>query len=356
MTRFRFRPLLAAFAVLAGIVSATALAAPASAEDPAPVSWSVVPADASGPDGRVSVDHGIDAGASVEDHFAVRNLGKGEVTFRLSAADGFYNKKGRFDMLPSDQASVAAGTWISLPPTVTVAPGGTVVVPYTIAVPKDAEPGDHAAGIAASVMSVKQGDGAGVGVESRVGFRVMVRVAGDVVPAFAVKNVHADYASSWNPLRPGSVSVSFDVANTGNVRLAVAGAVGIAGRSVPLQPKGARAQEILPGEKHAFSVVVDDAWPLFLLAGDITVSPSARTVGGEALAVPPSKTSLAVWAVPWAQLLVLVGVALIVMALLWRRGRSKRRLEDMLESAREEARLQLRNEGAASALGPGPTT
>lgn len=344
MIRTRLRSALTVFAVLVGIGASMAVAAPAFAADPPPVSWSVVPADASGPDGRVSVEHGLDAGASVEDHFAVRNLGKDEVTFRLSAADGFYNKKGRFDMLPSDQASVAAGTWITVPASVTVPPGGTAVVPYTIAVPKDAEPGDHAAGIAASVMSVKQGDGTGVGVESRVGFRVIVRVAGQLAPTLAVHNVHADYATSWNPFTPGSVSVSFDVANTGNVRLGIAGAVGLVGRSVVFPADGARAQEILPGEKHTFTVAVDEAWPLFMLPGDITVTPTARTVGGDTLTVPTSTTALSVWAMPWPQLLVLIGIALIVMALVWRRGHSKRHLEELLENARAETRTEMQAE------------
>ncbi|MGX5697804.1 WxL protein peptidoglycan domain-containing protein [Agromyces soli] len=333
------RRALAALALLVlGASGALASAGPAAAEGAAPVSWSVTPADASGPDGRVIVEHAVDAGASVDDFFAVRNLGAEEVTFRLSAADGFTNDNGRFDMLASDQQSVDAGAWISLPESVTVAPGGTAVVPFTIVVPANAEPGDHAAGIAASILSVEQGDGASVGVESRVGFKVMTRVTGELEPAFSVQQVSADYRTSWNPLRAGDIAVSFEVVNEGNTRLAVAGTVAVAGRELAFPAEGERAQELLPGERRAFALEIDQVWPLVAFPGEIVVAPTVTTVGGETSEVAPVSTSILVWAMPWPQLLVLVGLVLVVLALVWRRGRSKRRLDAMLAEAREEGR------------------
>jgi hypothetical protein len=344
----RLRAALGALATVAGVAAVLTAAAPAAAEEAAPVSWSVSPADASGPDGRLTVEHEIDPGASVGDHFAVRNLGAEEVTFRLSAADGFYNRNGRFDMLASDQESVDAGTWIDLPENVTVPPSGTVVVPFTIAVPENAEPGDHAAGIAASVLSVQQGDGAGVGVESRVGFRVMTRVTGELEPAYSVTNVRTDYRTSWNPLRPGSLDVSFEVVNEGNTRLDVGGVLEIAGRSIPF-PEGDRGQQILPGETHSFALELRRVWPLFAFPGEIVVSPTVTTATGETTEVAPASTPVLAWAMPWPQLLVLLGLILIVAAVIWRRDRSKRRLEQLLDQAREEGR---RDVGESPALNP----
>ncbi|MEK8107066.1 hypothetical protein NKG94_21505 [Micromonospora sp. M12] len=66
---------------------------------------------------------------------------------------------------------------------VTVGPNETRVVPFTITVPKGATPGDHPAGIAATVTST----GGTVSVESRVGFRVMVRVNGSARAALPVR-------------------------------------------------------------------------------------------------------------------------------------------------------------------------
>lgn len=333
MTRFRL--------LLAGLLAVLPLLgapASASAAEDAPISWSVTPADGAGPDGRVFVEHEIDAGATVDDRFAVRNLGAEEVTFRLSAADGFYNANGRFDMLPSDQESVAAGTWIDLPETVTVAPGGTAVVPFSITVPDDAEPGDHAAGIAASVVSSAAGGGTGVGVESRVGFKVMTRVTGELRPEFAVRQVESDYSLSWNPLRPGRVTTTFTVANTGNARLVVEGALALAGRTAAFPAEGERRGELLPGEERAFVVVLDEAWPLLLLSGDLTVTPLVSSE--ESAEATPSATAVTVWAVPWPQLLILAGVALLIVALWGGRIRSKRRLRALLAEAEERGRRE----------------
>ncbi len=159
-----------------------------------------------------------------------------EVTFRITAADGYFTTTGRFNMLNSDQDSVAAGTWITVADSVTVGPGATVIVPFTTSVPDNAQPGDYAAGIAASIMSVSAGsDGSpNVGVESRVGFRVMTRVTGELAPQVSVEGATSDYRLSWNPFRPGSATLTFDVVDSGNTRLIVDGSVSVAGRTVPL--------------------------------------------------------------------------------------------------------------------------
>ena len=93
----------------------------------------------------------------------------------------------------------------------TVPAGAMVVVPFSITVPELAEPGDHAAGITASVLSVQSSeDGTSVGVESRVGFRVTTRVTGELAPKAAIEALTGDYALSWNPFRPGEMAVTFE--------------------------------------------------------------------------------------------------------------------------------------------------
>jgi hypothetical protein len=164
-----------------------------------------------------------------------------------------------------------------------------------------------------------------------------------------VQHVGTDYRTSWNPLRPGELTVSFDVVNEGNTRLEVGGVVDVAGRELAF-PADDRPQELLPGESHSFTVAVDQVWPILAFPGAIEVSPGVTTADGETTAVAPSSTAIFVWAVPWPQLLVLVGLALIIVALVWRRGRSKRRLDTLLAQAREEGRRDSAGEG------PHPTT
>lgn len=328
----------ALLAVLGGLaLPSAAIAAEAQGDA---VSWSVSPADATGEDGRVAIEHELDPGESVEERVVVRNLGAGDVVFALSAADGFYTEAGRFDMLASDQESTDAGTWIAIPNAVEIPAGGSAVVPFTITVPENAEPGDHAAGVAASVISVKtDASGAtGVGVESRVGVKVITRVAGEIAPAFTVGDVQSDFRVDPNPFEAGELTVTFDVENTGNARMDAAGTLDIAGQQVAFPAEGQRPQVLLPGETRSFTLTLTGVWPLFLLSGDLAVAPVAASLDGEALAVAPSTMPVTVWAMPWPQLLVVGGVVLLVCALLWNRIRSRRRVETLISQAVERGR------------------
>ncbi len=341
ITRPRTRIALSTAALLAVLGSLT-LPSSALAEDTQAdaVSWSVSPADATGEDGRVAIEHELDPGASVEEHVIVRNLGASDVVFSLSAADGFYTEAGRFDMLASDQESTGAGTWIGIPDDVEIPAGGSAVIPFTITVPENAEPGDHAAGVAASVISVKTDDSGatGVGVESRVGVKVITRVAGAITPAFAVGDVQTDFRVDANPFEAGELTVTFDVENTGNARMDAVGTLQIAGQQVAFPAEGQRPQVLLPGETRSFTLTLTGVWPLVFLSGDLTVAPTAASLDGEALAVEASTTPVTVWAMPWPQLLVAAGIALLACALLWNRIRSRRRVEDLISQAVERGR------------------
>lgn len=334
-----------ALSLLALIAALAAVFAPQvavhAAENPAEpaIRWAVSPADADGADGRTSIQHTLDPGETVEDHFVVRNVSAVDATFRLAAADGYYTRTGRFDMLPSDRESVDAGTWISVPDDVSVPAGGAVVVPFTLTVPDGAEPGDHAAGITASVLTVQTAEGAtSIGVESRVGFRVTTRVTGELTPAAAITGVSTDYDLSWNPVRAGSLTATVHVQNTGNTRILAAGTVEVAGRSVAFPAEGVPAQELLPGDARDIPVVIDDVWPTVALFVHAQLTPSALAMDGSTPEVAPTSLDVVAWAIPWPQLAVLAGLALVVGAILWGRRRSRRRLATMLEGAREEGR------------------
>ena len=333
----------AAFLLLGAIGPAPAAAAaegPGDTDAPE-VRWSVTPADEAGPDGRTAVEHTLDPGESVEDRIAVRNLSAEDVTFRLTAADGFFTRNGRFDILASGEESVAAGTWITIAGTVAVPAGDTVVVPFTVRPPGQAEPGDHAAGITASVLSVQSSEGgAAVGVESRFGVRVLTRVAGEITPSASVASLTGRYATSWNPFQPGELTVTFDVVNDGNTRLLAAGVVDAAGRSASFPAAGENRQELLPGDTRALTVVVDDVWPSFLLPVTVTLGAEVLTIDGSAPEFVPVTAQVGVWAVPVPQLVLLLGIALVAGSLVWGRVRSRRRLRAMIEEARDAGRRE----------------
>ncbi len=335
-------------ALPAGAASSSVL--PLDTEDV--VTWGVKPADADGPDGRSRVELVLDPGESVSEHLAVSNFSDVAVTFSIQAADGYINPKGRFNMLPSDRESTGAGTWIQVSDSVEVPPGETVVVPFTVAVPDNATPGDHEAGLAATVKSTGEGEGGtSVGVESRVGFRVSTRVTGEVRPALAVQEVKASYAPSWNPFAAGGLTVSYDVANEGNVRLGAEGEVstsalfGLAGADRTAEPVG----EVFPDGAQRSSVRIADVWPLGPVTTTITVTPTPVAEDEVDAALEPVTVTVTTWAVPWPQLLLIAIVVVLVVGVRDDRRRRRRRLDDLLAKARDEGRQQAaRGEAAPS--------
>lgn len=307
------------------------------------ITWGVKPADADGPDGRTRVELVLDPGASASENLAVSNFSDVAVTFSIQAADGYINPKGRFNMLPSDRESTGAGTWIEVQDSVEVAPDATVVVPFTVTVPDNATPGDHVAGIAATVKSTDEGEGGtSVGVESRVGFRVSTRVTGEVQPLLAVENVKASYAPSWNPFAAGDLTVSYDVVNDGNVRLGAEGDVTTSGffGAVSADRAAAAIPEVLPGGSQRTRVETSNVWPLGPVRSTITVTPT--TVDDDEIDAPlePVEVTVTTWAVPWPQLLLVAIVVVLIVGVRDDRRRRRQRLEAMLARARDEGRQQ----------------
>lgn len=320
---------------------ATGGAAPGTADQ---VTFGIAPAGPDGADGRVSFRLELEPGASHTDHVEVTNYSEEAISLALLASDGTVTDGGTFDVLPSDVAPEAAGSWIEITEGLELEPMGSAVVPFTIAVPDDALPGDQPAGIVASLRSVGTDEqGAAVSLDSRAGARVHLRVAGDLAPALAVEDLRAEYRPSWNPFAPGTVDLTWTVVNEGNVRLGgaqsagVSGLLGLGGGEVVID--GPR--EVLPGQTARQTASVE-AWPTFRLGGEVSVAPvvvGSDEVPGELLSAAAEEVAL--WAVPWAQLAALALLAGLVALILLRRRRGRARLEAAVAAAREDAAREL---------------
>ncbi|MCU1515453.1 MAG: hypothetical protein JWQ75_174 [Pseudarthrobacter sp.] len=332
--------MLFAAAMAAGIVSAPAASAASDSAGGSPITWAVGPSGEAGPDGRSWVELAIDPGATAVDHFAVRNLGDRDVVFALTAADGYLTPTGRFNMLASDKESVGAGTWISLEKTVSVAAGATTVVPFTVTVPENATPGDHAAGIAASISSEGTAGGARLGVESRIGFRVMTRVSGEARPGLAVQAA-GSHETSWNPFQPGSAELTVVLENTGNVRLSVDASAVLNGASAPgAGTDEARPIELLPGDRRTLRLETKNVWPLGIVTVPLTVAPGVVAPDGSIKELAPVVQDVVVWAIPWPQLVVLLALFLLVFGFLSGRRRRRNQLILLVAEARETGRRE----------------
>ncbi|MBM7493465.1 hypothetical protein JOD64_004687 [Micromonospora luteifusca] len=332
-------PLRRALTVLA-VVTFTVAAAPAAAAaepDPKALTWTVQPATASGPDQRRWVNASLDPGEVVTEHLAVRNFSRTAVAFSLKAADGYLTDKGRFNMLSSDRPSVDGGTWIDVQERVTVGPDETKVVPFTITVPRSATPGDHPAGIAATVTST----GGTVSVESRVGFRVMVRVNGSVRAALPIQGLTTRYTPSWNPFAAGTVRVRYTVVNDGNVwvsgtsRVAVSDLVGVTSHDAT-----SAVEELLPGGSRQVETRAHGVWALGRLRTTVTTSPALLGDGQAGADLRPVTATVTIWVVPWAQLGLLCLLVVLLIGLRAAARHRRRRLAGLLDRARQEGRQE----------------
>ncbi|WP_203882072.1 WxL protein peptidoglycan domain-containing protein [Planotetraspora kaengkrachanensis] len=304
--------------------------------DPAPtLTWSVQPADEQGPDGRRWVELTLDPGQTVTEYLAVRNFSDAAADFALKAADGYLTDKGRFNMLQSGQTSKDGGTWIKVQNKVTVGADETKVVPFTITVPRDAAPGDHPAGIAATVTSA----GDTVSVESRVGFRVMTRTTGTITAAVAVSDLTAVYEQSWNPFSSGAIRVKYTATNKGNVTVSGVGEVTVSDLSGQRDAK-TDVEEIFPGDSRTVETRIAGVWALGPLSTSVTVSPSVHGGVPVGVVVEDATTDMTIWTVPWPQLAL---AALLVILFFSYRGitwRRRRHLADLLARARDEGRAE----------------
>ena len=329
----RLLAVLAVVLVTVPISPANAMADPTTPK----VTWAVQPADRNGPDGRRWIEHTLDPGQVVTEHLSVRNFSDSAVVFSLKAADGYLTDKGRFNMLPSNEKSVDGGTWIEVQERVTVGAKQTKVVPFTITVPQEATPGDHPAGIAATVTST----GGTVAVESRVGFRVMMRASGTITASLAIDELSAKYTPSWNPFSGGTVQISYTATNNGNVAVTGAGQAtvselfGLTGQEIPAQ-----VEEIMPGGDRAVDARVDGVWGLFRLRTTVEVTPAVLGGDPTGAEIRPASVTVTTWTAPWAQLALVVILGALVLAFRIITRRRRQRLAQLLADAREEGRTE----------------
>ena len=331
---------LAVGALLVGVVAAPTSAASSAPEDAdaSGTTWALEPADGRTADGRVSLRHTIEEGGSVSDSVVLTNFSPHDATFAIYASDGVVDDTGNFDLLQPDVEPVDGGSWVRIGDVegATERPGGgievaapassSVVIPLSIDVPAGATPGDHPAGVVAELV---QGGDSDVRMTSRVGVRLHLRVPGEIVAQVTAEDVTATYSPSWNPLAPGTVTIDYSLANTGNIRVGadVTVSVGPVGGEV-----ASALREVLPGQAAAATTEVR-VWPLFRATGEIVATPTV--VGEDEVpgALLPTAVPFTVWTVPWPQLLVLALLVGAVVLVVRARRRSAARIQARIDAA-----------------------
>ena len=339
--------LLAAVAVAAGLVASPVGGATAAEGD---VTWTVRTASNDLGADRTSYEYAVNPGTAVEDAHVVANGGTAPLDLAVYAADGYTTEAGQFDLVLGGEESVGVGAWVTgATDHITVEPGTSVEVPFTVSVPADATPGDYAGGIVTSLA--QPGDTEGITVDRRLGVRIALRVGGELAPALAVEDVRLGYGGGLNSFAGGDATVSYTIHNTGNAVLSAQQAATVEG---PFGWFDAAAGEVdappqlLPGESWEVTVPVDDVAAAVRLAATVSVTPVLTDPSGSTTALEPVVATAGAWAVPWA--LVGLVVLLVAAALVARRVRAQRRAQ---RAAREEARVREAVEEALSKVDAG---
>jgi hypothetical protein len=323
-----------ALLVLAGVIAAPAPTARAADGD---VTWSVRTAANEFGSDRTSYHYTINPGSKVDDAIVVTNGGADALDLAVYAADGFTTSSGQLDLLAADRTSKAVGAWtVASGDHVVVQPGASAEVPFTVAIPENASPGDYAGGIVTS--RVTPDASRQVNVDQRLGIRISLRVTGDLAPALAVEDEHVDFSGGLNPFGGGEATLSYTLHNTGNAVISARQTSRLSGPFgwfAASAPKNAPPPQLLPGETWTVRVPFSGVPAAFVAIGTATVTPIVTDASGSTSALESISTSAAAPAVPWTWLIVvLVLAALVIVVLrLLPRMRADRR-------AREEARVQ----------------
>ena len=179
-----------------------------------------------------------DPGETFEIKMSVRN--------DLDRTATYYSSVERYTVKDGEEpiflpAEFGLPTWIKVPSEITLGPKERAEIPILIEVPEDAPPGGHYAAI---FWMTAPPEGPGVGIVTKVGALVLLKVSGEVVEEGEVVRFGAE-RKFFTHL---PVNFTFDFKNTGNVHIAPEGRVYIKN----IFGKEVASLVVNPGGFHAF--------------------------------------------------------------------------------------------------------
>jgi hypothetical protein len=331
LTNNRHMSLAAAFAVAMILLTGTG----ATAEDTLSIS-SAPAANGTIDDNRSRFSYQIDPGQTISDEYFVQNTGNVPQGVTIYATDAFNSKNGDFALLDTSSTPTDVGSWVVFEGGVsrvdiTLEPGQSRIIGFTLNVPAEATPGDHVGGIVVSAET----PGSQVSLDRRIATRLYARVQGDLVPQLAISSVDAAYAGEFfNPFG-GTATITTTLSNTGNVSLGanvVAGVNTLFGIPVAEFARN-EVPELLPGttRTYSFEVTGVGAWvylnPFIKLAG--TIDDDAINPGP----MPTAERSVSLFVVPWHFLLLLVAAGIITIQLRSRSRTNEQRAQEWVAYA-----------------------
>ncbi|MFC5828350.1 WxL protein peptidoglycan domain-containing protein [Nonomuraea insulae] len=275
---------------------------PAAAAD---TSWTVRTASNDFGADRPNYGYTVDPGGRLTDGLVVANPGTTPLHLAVYTADALTTEDGRLDLAAKDTRPAAVGAWVHTErPEVTIPPGGSAEVPFTVTPPEDAAPGEYMGGIVTSLAQAGEAD-----TGRRLGIRIRLRVGGALKPGLSVENPRVRYSGTPNPFGKGEATVTYTIRNTGNAILTARQTVSVSG---PFGGPGVRAGQIgdspqlLPGGAWHVSVPVHGVAPALRLTGTINLVPLLTDAANSISPLTAVESTADTWTVPWTLPLLLV--------------------------------------------------
>lgn len=301
---------------------------------------------------RSRFSYQMDPGQSVSDEYLVQNSGTTQQKVSVYATDAFNAEDGSFALLDGGQEPKDAGSWVTFADgakkvEVTLEPGAQQVIPFTLTVPADANPGDHAGGMIVSALSPS----GQVTLDRRVAIRLYARVKGAVQAGMTISSISSSYEPSLNPF-DGITTMTLSLTNTGNIALGantVAQVKGIFG--IPLSGlTDVSIPEMLPGNSRTVTITVPGVGPYVYLAPHVSLAAVTDAQALDVGALPRAERDSSMFVMPWGILAILLFIGLVWFALRLRRKRDAKNVAAWVEFTEAEALRKAIEEAPAPAM------
>lgn len=299
---------------------------------------------------RSRFSYQVEPGQVIQDEYLVSNSGSTASEVSVYATDAYNLDNGDYALLESNLAPQDVGTWVTFADgsnrmVLSLAPGESRSLPFTVTVPADASPGDHAGGMIISSLT----DSDQVKLDRRIATRLYLRVKGDVTALMTVSSISAEYVPSFNPFA-GTTNIAFTITNNGNVSLganAVATVKGLFG--IPLSGiVRLEIPEMLPGTSRSMVVPVEGVGQWIFLNPTIGI---VGTVDDDAInpgPLPTAERDVPLFVAPWALLIILALAAGVYFFIRWRRKRDLSRAQAWMEFMDSEEKRRASEESVGA--------
>jgi hypothetical protein len=260
----------------------------------------------------------IDRGKKKRDAVKIMNSSNETKVVKVYPVDAVNTREGSFALLDESSPREGIGKWIKMASeTLEIPAKSAKLVPFDVAVPEDAEVGDHLGGIAVQEVNPRNTlTGTGVNIVSRVGVRIYETIPGEIKKDLEISNFDWKLApkqkKNWlaNIFGLGKrVLFEANIANTGNVRISTEAKIEVKNifgwNAVNLNddshrvlfPKGSQTELLF--------------WEKMPLAGRYSAILTISALAPDGSSLDSRTKEISFWVFPWQFLLAIFSIAAI---------------------------------------------